>query len=235
MAKREKNSFILFYEWEDSIRSLTDEQAGQLLRALFAYEKRGEQYTGGDPAVELAMGFLYASLDRNREKYEETCRKRSAAGKKGGAPKGNQNARKDENKQNKQKQAKQPDSDSDSDSERDSERVSESGSDSERDSSSPGRADGTETVLQFFRDHVFPHPTVENQKTIVKWCEEIGTEKVVEAMKIAEANGVKGWNYCEAILKNWRKERKSHGDGGEPVDGSGPASRWGNLPGIKRL
>ena len=100
MAKREKNSFILFYEWEDSIRSLTDEQAGQLLRALFAYEKRGEQYTGGDPAVELAMGFLYASLDRNREKYEETCRKRSAAGKKGGAPKGNQNARKDENKQN---------------------------------------------------------------------------------------------------------------------------------------
>ncbi len=231
MAKREKNSFILFYEWEDSIRSLTDEQAGQLLRALFAYEKRGEQYTGSDPAVALAMGFLYASLDRNREKYEEICRKRSAAGKKGGAPRGNQNARKDENKQNKQKQTKQPDSDSDS--ERDSERVSESENDSERDSESPGGADGTETVLQFFRDHVFPHPTVENQKTIVKWCEEMGSEKVVKAMKIAEANGVKGWNYCEAILKNWKEGK--HANSGA-TDGGGKApGRWGNLPGVERL
>lgn len=235
MAKREKNSFILFYEWEDSIRSLTDEQAGQLLRALFAYEKRGEQYTGSDPAVALAMGFLYASLDRNREKYEETCRKRSAAGKKGGAPRGNQNARKDENKQNKQKQAIQPDSESDSDSERDSERVSESENESERDSESPCGADGTETVLQFFRDHVFPHPTTENQKTIVKWCEEMGPEKVVEAMKIAEANGVKGWNYCEAILKNWKEGKNGNANSGGAADGGKAPGRWGTLAGIKRL
>jgi hypothetical protein len=47
---------------------------------------------------------------------------------------------------------------------------------------------------------------------------------------------VKNWKkLAVSWIENERKERKSHGDSGEPAAGSGTASRWGSLPGIKRL
>jgi DnaD/phage-associated family protein len=237
MAKKVKDSFIIFYEWEDSLRNLSDEQMGQVFRALFAYEKRGEVYDGDDPAVEIAMNFLRFSLDRNREKYEEICKKRSLAGQKGGAPAGNQNARKlsqtSKTSKNNQNQTKQAEHDPDRD--RDSVREPEPEPDPEHEHE-PDR-DGVRTAdaVAFFQEHIYKKMTWDNKQAIQKYCEEMGADTVLRAMKVTEQNGGKGWRYCEAILKNWRKERKHNGDSGEPADGSGTASRWGSLPGIKRL
>lgn len=72
MAK-EKDSFLLYYEWEDYFAELTDRQLGELLRAVFAYEKRGERYSGTDREVAMALHFVQGTLDRNREKYEMVC------------------------------------------------------------------------------------------------------------------------------------------------------------------
>lgn len=231
MAK--KASFIVYYDWEDELQDLTDEQVGQLFRALFAHEKRGEAYSGDDSAVLLAFRFLSRAMDRNRAKYEEICLKRSAAGKKGGAPAGNQNARKaappPENKQNKQKQTKQtkqPDSDSEPVPvpvpvpDKDSEPVP----DSEKDRS--GAAVSTVTVLTFFQNLLGKNLTAGCKTAISRYCEEMGCEKVLEAMKIAERNGVIGWKYCEGILNNWKKEEESHANSGGPDAGSPPALRW---------
>lgn len=79
-----KDSFLLYYEWEDNLSDLTNDQLGSLLRALFAYEKRSEQYTGSDPEVRMAFRFVKGTLDRNREKYDATVEKRREAGRKGG-------------------------------------------------------------------------------------------------------------------------------------------------------
>ena len=61
MAK-EKNSFVLYYELEDILYDLSDSQIAELFRSIFAYEKRGEAYSGSDPEVKIAMRFVMRPL-----------------------------------------------------------------------------------------------------------------------------------------------------------------------------
>ena len=68
MAK-EKNSFVLYYDLEDILLDLSDSQIAELFRAIFAYEKRGEAYSGSDPEVKIAMRFVSRALDDNDERY----------------------------------------------------------------------------------------------------------------------------------------------------------------------
>ncbi len=85
-VKNVKNGFIMYYEYAEHFELLTDEEIGQLMRALFAYETTGEvlELTG---AVKMAFSFIRADLDKNREKYEERCNKNAENGKSGGRPK----------------------------------------------------------------------------------------------------------------------------------------------------
>ncbi len=64
-----KNSFVLYHDWEEPVKLLTDAQAGALFKAIFAYEKRGEE-PPEDPAVRMAFRFIRTALDENRVKYE---------------------------------------------------------------------------------------------------------------------------------------------------------------------
>lgn len=81
MAKK-KNSFIMYYEWEETFSRLSDAQLGALLRAIYAYERRGEEYAGTDEAVRMSLAFVCPALARNAEKYRETCELRKQAAKK---------------------------------------------------------------------------------------------------------------------------------------------------------
>lgn len=90
MAKA-KDSFLLYYELEDQVSDLSDSQLGALFRAIFAYERRGEAYSGEDMAVRMAMRFVQSVLDRNRERWDERPNAAARTEKKGGAP---QNQRK---------------------------------------------------------------------------------------------------------------------------------------------
>lgn len=76
----------MFYDWEQNLKKLSDEQMGKAFRAMFAYEKRGEEYDGGDPYIEMAMGFISGAIDRNAQKYEEMCERNRRNGAKGGRP-----------------------------------------------------------------------------------------------------------------------------------------------------
>ena len=99
-----KKSFIIRLENREQFEMLTDEQAGKLLKAMCRYSATGELPDFTDAILKFAFSMFRGQLDRDAEKYEEMCRKNSENGKKGGAPKGNQNAAKKttKNKQNNQ-------------------------------------------------------------------------------------------------------------------------------------
>lgn len=85
----------------DSLKELdllTDEQTGKLLKALLRYAENGEEPDfSDDKAICVMFSMMKKQVDRDFGKYQELCDRRSEAGKKGGAPKGNQNARKSSN------------------------------------------------------------------------------------------------------------------------------------------
>ena len=99
MAK-EKNSFVLYYDLEDILLDLSDSQIAELFRAIFAYEKRGEAYSGSDPEVKIAMRFVSRALDDNDERYRAKVEKRREAGRKGGLKSAQSRKQKKQNEAN---------------------------------------------------------------------------------------------------------------------------------------
>ncbi|MCD8052164.1 MAG: DnaD domain protein [Clostridiales bacterium] len=77
--------FMIYGDLEQQVASLTDAQVGQLLRAMFEFN-RGVEPSPADPLVGLAFGFVRGNMERDRARYEATCEKRKAAGAKGGRP-----------------------------------------------------------------------------------------------------------------------------------------------------
>lgn len=63
MAKKQEGLF-LFSEVEEFTADLNDEQMGQLVRAAFAYRRRGTEYTGADPLVRMAFRMVSSQIDR---------------------------------------------------------------------------------------------------------------------------------------------------------------------------
>ena len=109
-----KNSFVIYHSYRETLEDLTDEQVGKLFRAIFDYEidNKEPNFTG---ELKIAFRFIKKDLDINLNKYENICERNRKNGQKGGAPKGNQNARKQP------KQPKQPDNDNEYDNDNDNE------------------------------------------------------------------------------------------------------------------
>ena len=102
ISKRMNKDSIIFYisQYEAIKDDLSDEQLGRLFRALFEKELGNKVVLGND--IKIAFNFLNNQMVVDKKKYEEKCARLRENGKKGGAPKGNANARKEE------KQPKQP-------------------------------------------------------------------------------------------------------------------------------
>lgn len=83
------DSFILYTSYYALIEGLTDEQLGQLTRAIFLYARDGEIICI-EPVVRMAFGFIVDDMKRNKAKYEEKVERWRANGKKGGRPRKNQ-------------------------------------------------------------------------------------------------------------------------------------------------
>lgn len=114
MSKRK--SFLLHIDSLDILDDLTNEQVGELFRAIKAYQ-HGETLELS-PIVKVAFSPFKNQFIRDSEKYEKTCKARAAAGSKGGKQKV-ANASKSQQKvanlaDNKNKNKNKSDSDSDS-------------------------------------------------------------------------------------------------------------------------
>jgi len=115
-----------YLEYIDNAR-LSDADSWVLIRSVIEYDKNGTEPLYQTPVLYGLFAVIKLDLDQNREKWEEVSFERSKAGKKGGAKKGNQNARK--NKQNGQGQAKQPNACLASENKQNGQKQHDSGSD----------------------------------------------------------------------------------------------------------
>ena len=84
-----KKSFLIYLDYEKHFELLTDEQLGQLIRALIEYEKT-KKIPQLDGMSKMAFSFIKTQLDRDRALYEEKCKKNRENGTQGGRPRKNQ-------------------------------------------------------------------------------------------------------------------------------------------------
>lgn len=68
------DSFILYTSYYALIEGLTDEQLGQLTRAIFLYARDGETISL-EPVVRMAFAFIKDNIERNQDKYQAKCEK----------------------------------------------------------------------------------------------------------------------------------------------------------------
>lgn len=138
-----RKTFILSTGQHEIIEVLSQEQKGDVFDALFHYAETGEK-PQLDKISQAVFLCISKDIDRLWANYDKVCEVRREAGSKGGAPKGNSNARKrtDEelsdnstsnkqteelsdkttkNNQNESYPIKQPDNDNDNDNENENE------------------------------------------------------------------------------------------------------------------
>lgn len=80
-----KENFLLKKAQQDVFESLSDEDAGKLIKGIFKYVNKGES----DLESYLKVIFIPIKndIDKNEEKYEMVCERNKLNGKKGGRPK----------------------------------------------------------------------------------------------------------------------------------------------------
>jgi len=79
----DKKSFILYAEWETLVSKLSDEDAGKLFRAIFAYNATREEQDL-PAAADMLFSIMRMCFDKDIDKWESTRRSRAAAGSEGG-------------------------------------------------------------------------------------------------------------------------------------------------------
>ena len=81
---KDKSTFVLFMENREYIDQLSDDQAGRLFKAVFAYEEDGTVPDfSDDVALSITFGVMRKQLDYMNEQYAKNTALKSEAGKKG--------------------------------------------------------------------------------------------------------------------------------------------------------
>lgn len=147
-----KDSFILYLEQKEIFETLSDNEAGKLIKAIFEYES-----TGQSPKLNKTLNLVFIpiknALDRNRLKYEAQVQKNRENGKKGGRPR---KAKESKEKQNNpsgflENPTKVKKADNDNDNEHDSDSVHDN--DSVRDSDVQTSKEKVYTFLKGFGNY----------------------------------------------------------------------------------
>lgn len=112
-----KDSFILYLEQKQIFEMLTNEEAGQLIKAIFEYEDTG-QIVNLDRSLQIAFLPIKSALDRNKEKYENVVKRNKRNIEKRWKK---ENTKNTTGKKGIQKNTKNTDNEHDNDNERDNE------------------------------------------------------------------------------------------------------------------
>jgi hypothetical protein len=84
-----KKSFVLYTDNWVTLKHLSNEQLGELMRMLFEYQIDGNTPEPSNPLF-IAFGFIRSAMDRDLEKWNERAERARVNGLKGGRPKENQ-------------------------------------------------------------------------------------------------------------------------------------------------
>ncbi len=78
----EKKSFVMYASWEKAISKMTNEQAGQLLKAIYEYQSNPNACPE-DMGVSFVFEIIKEKMDEDSAKYQKACDSRAEAGRKG--------------------------------------------------------------------------------------------------------------------------------------------------------
>jgi len=124
-----KQSFIFYTDWYEILQVLSYEQLGKLLMGILEYQRDGTIFDfGEDKNVKCFFDYLMIFFKKDKEKYDNICKRNVENGKKGGRPKkekeNNENPKKPNTKIiNDSKKPKKADNDIDNDNDTDNDIV----------------------------------------------------------------------------------------------------------------
>ena len=177
----DKKSFVMYESWGAAIEKMNNEQAGELIKAIYAFQKNPD-VVPEDPAIAFVFEIIKQKLEEDNKRYEEVCAARSEAGKKGGRPKANASDKKqmvsEESKKSKcfSEKAKTADNENEYDN------------------------DLKENTLEGVKEKRFAPPTLEN---VSEYCREMGYTNV-DAARFIDFYTSNGWMVGKNRMKDWK-------------------------------
>lgn len=177
----DKKSFVMYESWGAAIEKMNNEQAGELIKAIYAFQKNPD-VVPEDPAIAFVFEIIKQKLEEDNQRYEEVCAARSEGGKKGGRPKANASDKKqmvsEESKKSKcfSEKAKKADNDNEYDN------------------------DLKENTLEGVKEKRFAPPTLEN---VSEYCREMGYTNV-DAVCFIDFYTSNGWMVGKNRMKDWK-------------------------------
>lgn len=178
----DKKSFVMYESWGAAIEKMSNEQAGELIKAIYAYQKDLDAVPE-DPALAFVFELIKQQLDADGQRYKEACAARSEAGKKGGRPKANASDKKQmvsyESKKSKcfSEKAKKADNDNEYDNDL-----------------------KKENTIDGVKEKRFARPTLEN---VSEYCREMGYTNV-DAARFIDFYTSNGWMVGKNRMKDWK-------------------------------
>ena len=178
----DKKSFVMYESWGAAIEKMSNEQAGELIKAIYAYQKDPDAVPE-DPALAFVFELIKQQLDADSQRYKEACAARSEAGKKGGRPKANASDKKqmvsEESKKSKcfSEKAKKADNDNEYDNDL-----------------------KKENTIDGVKEKRFAPPTLENVR---EYCREMGYTNV-DAERFIDFYTSNGWMVGKNRMKDWK-------------------------------
>jgi len=77
-----KNSFLIYHEYKEHFDLLSDEELGQLLRAVMDYEITDTAPEFQNGLLKMAFSFMKNTLDRDKKKWTDKCEKNKESARK---------------------------------------------------------------------------------------------------------------------------------------------------------
>ena len=203
MAQDDKKSFVAYLSWFDALEEYSDAEVGQLMRALARYAKTGEEPEFSDRGMRGNWKFMCSDVKRASEKWDETRKKRSNAGKRGMAKRWGKSddITKITNDNNVNdditKITVDVNGDVDVDVNGDVDVV-------KRDNTAAVDMELSKIVQHYQRAiGDFPRSALEK---LQKWRQEYSTEMILLAIDKAAEAGKRSWNYINGILSVWQRD-----------------------------
>lgn len=191
----EKSSFLMYTEYDEQLNDLTDEELGQLMRAIFKYEKDGTEpkFTG---LLKMAFSFIKGNLNRDKQKYDKRCETSAINGKKGGRP----STKKPNEKPNeKPKKPKKAYNDNDIDNDTDNDTDNDIDIDNDNDNE-------LIDLFSFFENEFGQTISSTTLSKLSEYQKEFDDELIKQAIRECVYANVRTIYYLDGILNNWRGE-----------------------------
>lgn len=181
----------MYFSYLEPLADLTDEEVGRVFRAILKY---GVDKTIPDlsPSEKMAFSFMKTNFDRDAAAYDAKVEKKRENGKKGGAPIGNQNAR---------KQPKQPKEEEKEDEE------------DEEEESSSSKEEGvvltTMTTILKSYEEAYGTATPVVKRMLGDYVDDLGADFVSKVIEVTAQAGGRTWPYLEKSLSECKRKGMS--------------------------